>query len=193
MERIVGSIKIKVPIEDVFTFLRDVESRMRLCPAYEIVRFENISGGAIKKGTKLHIELVSDEKTFEYITQVVKFRENSVIATREVGGRLMVTLKLKKIPGGTLLIHDEQFNIPEEALVRKGTGKEEKAPSLVQDMYLAIKELSKVIFGDPEEMRQVREIRLSLQENLNVWLMRIKDTLEERYGVRERITQEKAI
>lgn len=47
MEHIVESIEINVPVDIVFSFITDVESRLRLCPAYEVVRFENLSGSEI--------------------------------------------------------------------------------------------------------------------------------------------------
>ncbi len=191
MHRIVESVEIDVPVEEVFNFLQDVEARMRLSPSYEVLKVEQIKGDRMKKGAKFRIELMSDGKKVEYISEVVKFKRNKVIATRGAEGRIRLTLKVKETPtGGTLLIHDEEFVIPKELVApdhEKSWWEEEKgeeAKSMAHDIYIGIKELAKLIFGDPEEMRRTEELKNRLREHLRVWLRRIKDRLEKEHGMR---------
>lgn len=105
-----------------------------------------------------------------------------MVASRDVEGRLMLTLKVKETPGGTLLTQDEQYTIPEEVIDRKDAVSEGKVKSVPNSMYQALKEIARTLFGDPEEIRRKRKIQLSLRENLKVWLMLIKDTLEKQHS-----------
>lgn len=94
MHRLVESIEINQPAEKVFGFLKDIESRVRLSPVYEVARFEKITKGEIGRGTKFRIELISGGIRTEFIEEIVSFIRNKKIVTKETEGRMKLILKL---------------------------------------------------------------------------------------------------
>ncbi len=183
MHRLIESIEINQPVEKVFGFLKDIESRVRLSPTYEVVRFEKITKGKIGRGTKYRIELISGGIRAEFIEEIVSFIRNKKIVTKETQGRMKLILKLKKNPKGTLLIHEEEFKIPKELLTQEEQVYEKEPQSPTYDLFAEIMGLVQKIFNNPAELKKIEEIKIQLRESLRVWLKRIKETLEEPYLV----------
>jgi carbon monoxide dehydrogenase subunit G len=181
MLRLVEKIEINAPVEKVFDFIKDIEKRLRLSPAYEVIKVEKLTEGKIRKGTKFRIHLLYEDKEIEYVTEIKKFVENKKIVTKHLDGNLKVTLKLKETPRGTLLIHDEEFVISDEALgiVEEGKTKKPETGSLLQDVAEGIKELAFLIYGHPKKVKRREEIIKKLREDLRIWLGRIKEEIEK--------------
>lgn len=173
MHRLTQSIEIRLPRKRVFAFLKDIKARLELNPFYKVYSFEKITDGAIGIGTRFKIALLSDYGMSKYESEVVEFVENERIATRDVNGRLMLTLTLKDIPGGTLLTHDEEFIIPEEIIHEK---EETKAPQWLQ--LLKSLTLESIKFDDRKRRKKIEEITRNLRNNLRTWLNIIKERLE---------------
>lgn len=173
MHRITQSIEIRLPRKKVFAFLKDIEARLELNPFYKVYSFEKTTEGNIGVGTRFKIALLSDYGMSKYESEVVEFVENKRIATRDVNGRLMLTLTLKDMPGGTLLTHDEEFIIPEEILHEK---EEAKTPLWLQ--MLKSMTSASVRFDDRKRRKKIEEITRNLRNNLRTWLNIIKERLE---------------
>jgi len=182
MHRLVESIEINQPAEKVFGFLKDIESRVRLSPMYEVVRFEKITKGKIGRGTKYRIELISGGIRTEFTEEIVGFIRNKKIVTKETEGRMKLILKLKKNPKGTLLIHEEEFEIPKELLTQEKQVREKEPQSPTYDLVVEIMGLAQKIFNNPAELKKIEEVKIQLKANLKIWLKRIKETLEEPYA-----------
>lgn len=173
MEKIKESIVIKRPIEEVFNFLKAFEPRLRLNPSYELKAFRKLSEGPVRKGTCFRITFQTASGISEYESEVVGFKENEFIKTRDVKGRLSLTLSVIPVPEGTLLTHEEEFIIPEYLL------REEE--DLAQDwlsVFRHILHLDRVRFIDHKRERKIFEIKDDLRKRLQEWLRRIKETLE---------------
>lgn len=173
MERIKDSIIIKRPVEVVFNFLRAVEPRLRLSPSYELKAFSKLTEGPVMKGTRFRITFQTGSGINEYESEVVDLRENEFIKTRDVRGRLSLTLSVRPVPEGTLLTHEEEFIIP-EVLLRK----EEDVAQDWRSIFRHILRLDRVRFIDHERERRISEIKDDLRKMLQEWLKRIKETIE---------------
>lgn len=176
MHRITESIDLKLPAEDVFAFLKDIESRLRLNPFYRVLSFEKLTEGDVGVGTRFRIVLMSGERRSEYISEVVEFVENKKIVTRDAKGRLRLALTLDQIPDGTRLTHDEEFVIPAELLYPEE--KEQPDSPLWLKVIRGIIAIERVRFTDTERDRKVEEIKNILNSNLRMWLSKIKGRLE---------------
>jgi len=164
-------------VEEVFDFLRGIESRMRLSPAYRVEKFEKLTPGAVGKRTRFRVQLASASQAHEYVSEVVEFVENKRIVTRGSRGRLQLTLRLKRRPWECVLVHEEQYELPDLS----PPAEEKGAPSFFRDMIEGLKELGKIAFGTAEELRRIEQLKMDLAENLQIWLRRIKETLEARH------------
>ncbi|MCL4475040.1 MAG: SRPBCC family protein [Nitrospirae bacterium] len=175
MHRITESVKIHLPSEKVFAFLRNVEARLRLNPFYEVMRFEKLTEGDVGAGTRFRIVLLSGGRRAEYESEVLEFVENRKIVSRDTKGRLRLTLTLKETPRGTLLTHDEKFVIPPDALFPE---EEEREAPLWMKFLRNLFSIERARFTDREEERRIEEIKKRLAGNLKVWLSLIKERLE---------------
>lgn len=173
MERIKDSIIIKRPVEVVFDFLRAVEPRLRLNPSYELKAFSKLTEGPIMKGTRFRITFQTMSGINEYESEIVDLRENEFIKTRDVKGRLSLTLSVRPTPEGTLLTHEEEFIIP-VGLLRE----EEDVAQDWRSIFRHILRLDRVRFIDHERERKISEIKDDLMKRLQEWLRRIKENLE---------------
>jgi|Deesub1362B_J571_1020462.scaffolds.fasta_scaffold00080_11 hypothetical protein len=180
MLRLVEKIEIAAPVERVFEFVKDLERRLKLSPAYEVIKVEKLTEAEIGKGTRFRVRLLHKDKEVEYITEIKKFIENKKIVVKHLDGNLKVTLKLKKTPKGTLLIHDEEFVISDEVLaIDEEETKRRETGSLIKDVAEGIKELAFLIYGHPKKVKKREEILKKLREDLRVWLRRIKEEIEK--------------
>ncbi|GAB4411453.1 MAG: hypothetical protein OHK0032_07380 [Thermodesulfovibrionales bacterium] len=174
MHRVTESIEINSPIEKVFSFLRNVEDRMRLSPVYRLLSFTKLTDGNVGVGTRFRIVLLSSGKRSEYESEVVEFVENRRIATRDTNGRMRLTLTLREVPRGTLLTHDEEFVIPADLLYPV----EDDERPLWQKVLQSIISLDKARFVDREREERIEAIKSNLSNNLRLWLNRIKEVIE---------------
>lgn len=173
MERIRESIVIKRPVEEVFRFLKAVEPRLRLNPSYELKAFSKLTDGPVSKGTRFRIIFRTESGINEYESEVVDLRENEFIMTRDIKGRLSLTLSVKPVSEGTLLTHEEEFLIPEVLLSGE--------PDTVLDwrtIFRHILHLDRVRFVDHERERKIAAIKDDLRRKLQEWLRRIKESIE---------------
>lgn len=173
MERIKESIFIKRPVEEVFEFLEAVEPRLRLNPSYELMAFSKLTEGPVSKGTRFRITFKTVSGICEYESEVVEFRKNELIKTRDIKGRLCLTLSVMPVSGGTLLTHDEEFVIPGNLL----TERDETGPDWL-NIFKHILHLDRVRFIDHEKEKRVAEIKDDLRVKLQEWLKRIRESLE---------------
>lgn len=75
-----------------------------------------LTEGPIAKGTCFWITFQTATGISEYEREVVELRENELIKTRNPKGRLYLTLSVKPVSGGTILIYDEEFVNPVDVL-----------------------------------------------------------------------------
>ncbi len=176
MQRITDSIDIDLPLANVFGFLREIEPRLRLSPSYRLLSFEKLTEGDIGVGSRIRIAIMSGGKRSEYIAEVIELVENKKIATRDVEGRVGVTLTVEPTRKGTRLTHDEEFTIPADLLYPQ----EEERPEMPLWLRIirSIITFERVRFTDTDRERRVEEILEALRANLRIWLSRIKETLE---------------
>lgn len=174
MHRITDSIEIALPPEQVFAFLRKIEPRMRLSPMYKVIRFEKLTRGDIGVGTRFRIVLLSNDIKSEYESEVVELAENERIVTRDTEGRLKLTLTLKETLGGTLLIHDEEFIIPDDIIYLE---EYRKRPYIIR-LLLSLIGIDRIRMNEREKEKRIVEIEDNLKKNLTILLGRIKETLE---------------
>jgi uncharacterized protein YndB with AHSA1/START domain len=174
MHRITESVEIQLPPERVFAFLRNVEGRLRLNPFYRVLTFQKLTEGDTGAGTRFRIVLLSGNGKAEYESEVVEFAENEKIVTRDIKGKLRLTLTLKRTPGGTLLTHDEEFVIPPDVLYPE---EEPNVPPWLT-MLKGMLAMEQARFTDRKVEMRIGEITGRLTENLRVWLSVIKEALE---------------
>lgn len=172
MERIKESIIIKRPVEVVFDFLRAVEPRLRLNPSYELKSCSKLTEGPVTKGTRFRIIFKTESGISEYVSEVVGFKENEFIKTRDVKGRLSLILSVRPVSEGTLLTHDEEF------LISAGLLTEETNSFDWRTIFRHILHLDRVSFIDYERERKISEIKNDLRKRLQEWLRKIKETIE---------------
>jgi hypothetical protein len=171
MHRITESVEICRPVETVFTFLRDFESRVRLNPVWNVVRYEASPSGKAREGMQYRVAVDVDGKEFLHEGKVVAMIENDKIGSAALDGSMQLELTVQKIPIGTLLIHDEKFIIPEEAFSHE----DEKPIPLWLKVIHGIFSLE-----SPAKIRakKIRNIQQNLRETLREWLWNIKQELE---------------
>lgn len=173
MEKIRESIIIKRPVDEVFRFLKDIKPRLMLNPCYKLIAFKKLTEGPISKNTRFRITFQTDRGVNEYISEIVDLKDNEFIKTRDVEGRLTLTLSLSPVSEGTLLTHEEEFAIPRTLL------DEETVTDLDwRTIFKHILHLDRVRFMDPEREKKVAAIKEDLRKKLQEWLRRIKETLE---------------
>jgi len=174
MEHIRESIEIQKAPEEVFAFLTQMEPRLRLNPSYKLIEFKKLTGGPIQKGSRYKVKAIAGEKLIEYEGEVLEFIENKKIVTGDSAGRLKVTLTLKPLQRGTLLIHDEEFIIPDETLYKEALEPELPFWQKVLKFLIDIERIR-----IDERQRRIEEIKVQLRERLRIWLERIKEEIEK--------------
>ena len=167
------SIEIRRPPQEVFQYLRLIEPRLRLNPSYKLLEFKKLTEGPIEKGSRYRVKAVAGARIIEYEGEVVEFIENERLTTADTEGRLRVTLTLKPTDNGTLLSHEEEFNLPDEILYH--TEEEPEIPFWQRIIKLIITVESTRI---DERQRRREELLLGLRQNLRLWLRRLKEDLE---------------
>lgn len=173
MEHIRESIEINRSPEEVFAFLRQIEPRLRLSPAYQVLSFTKLTPGPIQKGSHYRVKITRGDEVIEYEGMVTEFIENELIETQDISGRLKVRISLTRIEKGTLLTHDEEFSIRGDTLYH-----EENDSDLPfwKRLLKRLIEIESVRID--EHQRRIEEIKGYLRENLKEWLRRIKIELE---------------
>ena len=177
MHKITESITIALPPEEVFSFLRNVEERLRLNPFYQVLSFEKLTEGNVGVGTRFRITVLGNERRAEYESEVLVFVENRKIVTRDMQGRLLLTLTLRETGKGTLLTHDEEFIIPADVLYPHES---DSSLPLWARVLKGLFSLDRARFTDRDTDRRIQEIKENLRNNLKVWLLTIKERLESR-------------
>ncbi len=173
MEHIRESIEIYRSPREVFTFLRQIEPRLRLSPAYRVLSFTKLTPGPIQKGSHYRVKIKRADEVIEYEGMVTEFIENELIETQDISGRLKVRIILSKTEKGTLLTHDEEFSVRGDALYQ------EEDDSHLPFWKRVLKRLIEVeSVRIDEHERRLEEIKRALRENLKEWLRRIKAELE---------------
>ncbi len=173
MEQIRESIEINRSPEEVFAFLRQIEPRLRLSPAYEVLNFTKLTPGPLQKGSHYRVKIKRRDEVIEYEGMVTEFIENELIETQDTGGRLRVRLSLTKTEKGTLLTHHEEFSIRGDALYQE---ENDSHLPFWRRLLKRLIELESVRIDEHE--RRLEEIKEALRENLKEWLRRIKAELE---------------
>jgi hypothetical protein len=174
MEYIKESITINRAPEEVFSFLRQIEPRLRLNPSYKLLEFKRLTEGPIQKGSRYRVKAIAGNQMIEYESEVLELIENKQIATGDTGERLRVTLTLRPLQKGTILIHEEEFIIPDEALYISSDEKSE--PPFWQKVLRFLIEIERTRID--ERQRRKEEIIATLKRNLRTWLERIKEEIE---------------
>lgn len=173
MEHIRESIEIMREPHEVFAFLRQIEPRLRLSPAYEVLNFTKLTPGPVQKGSHYRVKIKRRDEVIEYEGKVTEFIENELIETQDTGGRLRVRLSLSKTEKGTLLTHDEWFTIKGEAIYKE---EDDSHLPFWKRVLKRLIELESVRIDEHE--KRLEEIKDALRENLKEWLRRIKAELE---------------
>ncbi len=167
------SIEIKRKPEEVFKYLRLIEPRLRLNPSYKLLEFKKLSEGSIEKGFRYRVKTIAGNKIIEYEGEVIEFIENERLTTADTKGRIKVTLTLKPTDKGTLLTHEEEFDLPDEILF---CVEEEKEIPLWQKIIQLIITVESTQLNQRSMVRE--SLLLALRKNLRLWLRRIKEELE---------------
>ncbi len=179
MYRLIESIEINAPPERVFQFLSDIRSRMELSPSYKLLKFELLTPGPVRKGTRFKATIEAEGKIVEYISEVSGFTPPRKIVLKRVDGGLKLTLKLKRTSRGTtLLTHDEEFELPQKLTDIPETEEKTSTGSILKDIAEAIKDLAFLLYGHPEEVKAREQLIEKLRKDLREWLRRIKVTVE---------------
>jgi len=176
MEIIKESIEIQRTAEEVFSFLRQIESRLRLNPSYKLIEFRKLTEGPINKGSRYKVKAVSGDQLIEYEGEVLEFIENKKIVTGDSAGRLRVTLTLKPLQRGTLLIHEEEFVIPDEALYESESQVLLSPLNFWQKVLKFLVDIERIRIDERE--RRIEAIKVQLKERLKIWLRKIKEEIE---------------
>lgn len=189
-EKLRESIEIRRKPQEVFAFLREIEPRLRLCPAYHLLSFTKLTEGPIQKGSRYKVkikrkeagsaeDLKSSIEIIEYESMVTAFIENELIETMDTGGKFKVRISLKPTEHGTILTHEEEFSIRgdtfTEDLTFPQTGDEGNLP-LWKKILRSLVELETVRID--EHQIRIEKIRCELKSYLQEWLRRIKNKLE---------------
>lgn len=177
MPRVVESIEISRPPQEVFAFLCDIEARIRLNPSCQVFGFEALNHEKMCAGARYRFFLMINGKRSKYECEVVEFVDNRKIASRALDDRLQLTLTLKETPRGTLLTHDEQFSLPDEVLYSKSG--EGEVSQFLRDLWLKAHHLVQGLgIYDRDRERRINEIEEMLRTSLCTWLGRIREKLE---------------
>lgn len=176
MHRITKSIIINLPAERVFSFLKDIEGRLRLNPFYNVIAFQKITEGEVGVGSRFRIVIVSGDRRSEYISEVIEYVENRKIVSHDTEGRLRLTLTTEPAAGGTRLTHDEEFVIPLEFLSPQEEDADVPVWMKVLRWFIAFEGTG---FSDREKEEKIEKIKDRLRANLKTWLLIIKRKIEE--------------
>jgi len=193
MERICEAIEIRRTPEEVFSFLRRIEPRLRLSPVYELLSFTKLTEGEIREGTRYRARIrLKDGRVSEYEAIVTALKENEVIETKEVSGKFRVRITLKRTKHGTLLIQEEAFS--EEVLFLKeslspeetslfhakdsvDSESHEREPlNFLKRLFTFLLAIERTGFSFRKNL--LDEVKAEMRENLKEWLKRIKNELE---------------
>jgi len=194
MDRICEAIEIKRPPEEVFSFLRKIEPRLKLSPVYELLSFTKLTEGEIREGSRYRAKIrLKDGRVSEYEAIVTAFKENEVIETSEVSGKFRVRITLKKTKHGTLLIQEEAFS--EEVLFQKehlspqettsfhvqafieSESRERETLTFLKKLFTFLLAIERTGFSFRKNL--LEEVKAEMRENLKEWLKRIKNELEK--------------
>jgi len=193
MERICETIEIKRPPEEVFSFLKRIEPRLRLSPVYELLSFTKLTEGEIREGSRYRARIrLKDGRVSEYEAIVTAFKENEVIETREVSGKFRVRITLKKTRHGTLLMQEEEFSeevlFPKEPLSPEETSlfpakdsievesRERETQTFLKRLFTFLLAIERTGFSFRQKI--LKEVKAEMRENLKEWLKKIKIELE---------------
>jgi hypothetical protein len=175
MHEIKESIVINAPVEKVFSFIKNVEARMRLNPFWETVMIKKLTPGEPAVGSRFRVVIKNGDRRADYVNEWIEYEENKKIVSRETTGRIKLTLTVKEIPEGTLLTHKEEFEIPAEAVYQEDSVNED-APFWKR--FLKFFALLSKGFKFFEYTQKVEDIKENLRSNLRVWLKTIKENIE---------------
>lgn len=174
MYSIAETIEIHRSPETVFAFLTDVEARIRLNPACEVIGFYKLSPDM--DGTpRFRFFFLVNGKRFK--SEIVEFVQKGKIISRAVDGKLQVTLSVTPTANGTRLLHEEEFYLPDEVL--------DPEPEPVVSQAFISRMIRRVLqllvgpdFHDIERSGKADALIADMRRALQSWLLRIKQTIE---------------
>lgn len=105
MYSISSSVIIRAPRERVYALVADMEKRLRLHPAWEILSFKEI--GDRRYGVRVRKES-GEEKEYVFLAETSKDR----VAYKAEDGELEVTLSIEESQDGVKLTQEEKFTLP---------------------------------------------------------------------------------
>lgn len=181
-EHIRESIEIQRTPADVFAYLRQIEPRLRLNPSYKLVEFRRLTEGPVRKGFRYMVKAIAEGQLIEYEGEVLEFVENERLTTGDSAGRLRVTLTLKPIQKDTLLIHDEEFIIPDEILYLEP---QESGIPFWQRVLKFLIDIERIRIDERE--RRLEALKHLLRERLRIWLRSIKEEIEGSYIQKDKL------
>lgn len=175
-ETIRCKIVIKSPLSVVFQYLIKIEPRLRVSPLFKLLDFEFLTSGPVRVGTRYRITAQGEKGIFTHTGVVKEIEENSRLVVEDEEGKLRVTFYLKPTSQGTELTYIEEFELPDEALLRE----EEREGSL-------FKRLLEFIFrtgGFCQHELQKRKMLLleDLEKKAFLWLSLVRKDIEESFN-----------
>lgn len=172
------SIRLKIEIrkspEEVFSYLKNIERRLRLNPSYKLISFEFLTPEPVKVGTKYKVTVQTKDMRFSYIGVVREFVENQKMVTEDSEGKLRLTYLLRPTKEGTELSYIEEFELPMDILIKE---EEERSANI----FTRILEFFFKTGGFCQHEIQRRKLRLleDLERKAQIWLKTIKDDIEK--------------
>jgi len=112
--KVVESIDIKAPRDEVFDIIANSDRRLQLSPLWGTGEIKDISPDFPQEGSHYHTKLMNDGVIEEYDTIVTSFVPNQKFAYRLTSKRQSeATWTFQDVEQGTRLIYHEEFLIDE--------------------------------------------------------------------------------
>ena len=106
--RLKRSVDIQAPPKTVFQLIMDLEKRIRLNPNVDEVSVELESEGPPQVGTVFHVRLKSRGQIIDYRCRLSALEPGHLLEITSLSGRPFgMRVRVKPIPGGTRLTHEE--------------------------------------------------------------------------------------
>lgn len=166
-------IEIRKPPEEVFSYLKKIEPRLRLNPSYRLINFEFLTPGPVRVGTQYRVTVQTQDMRFSYVGVVKELIENQKMVTEDSEGKLRVSFILKPSKEGTELSYLEEFELPLDALLKE----EEKSGNILT----RILEFFFKTGGFCQHELHVRKLKFleDLEKKAQSWLKAIKEDIEK--------------
>lgn len=106
--KVVESVDINAPREDVFAIITNCDRRLQLSPLWGVIEIKEISADFPREGSRYHAKKVHDEE--EYDTIVTSFIPCQKFAYQLMTGRgISVVWTFQEVAQGTRLMYYEEF------------------------------------------------------------------------------------